>query len=94
VDEPDTARRRLGEQAGDQAGLQGVEHVRLVNAGRLHQHLDVGVAADDRGKVQHRDRGRRQPASRRRSTSRTPSDTWEVATKAPSLASRRTLSRT
>jgi hypothetical protein len=61
VGEPDPARRRLGEQTGDQAGLQRVQHRRLAGPGRPHQHLDVGVPADHGGQAQHRHRRRGQP---------------------------------
>jgi hypothetical protein len=59
--EPDLARRRFGEQTGDQAGLQRVQHRRLAGPGRPHQHLDVGVPADHGGQAQHRHRRRWPP---------------------------------
>ena len=61
VHETHRARRWLGQQAGHDRDLETVHHPTLVGVRRLDDDLDLGVAAHDRGKPQHRDGWRGQP---------------------------------
>jgi hypothetical protein len=61
VHEPDAARRGLGQQPGDDTGLEPGDDAILVGIGRVHEHLDVGFLTHGCGEAQDRHGGRGQP---------------------------------
>jgi hypothetical protein len=61
VHEPDASRPGLGQQPGDDAGLEPGYDAILIGIGRVHEHLDVGFLTHGGGEPQDRHRGRGQP---------------------------------
>ena len=59
--EPDPTRRGLGQQPGDDAGLEPGDDAVLVGIGRVHEHLDIGFLAHGGGEAQDGHGGRGQP---------------------------------